>query len=110
DGARCGAEGSGVMDFVKEFLDGMTLAPFHALARILELPPGPLVAGLSLLAAVIAIAELVRIALGTVLTHSRIAHVIVCFFTFAFQAILLAGVLVFADRAHPGRGWINLGF
>jgi hypothetical protein len=34
---------------------------------------------------------------------------IVCLFTFAFQALLLAFVLAFADRHHPGRGWLNLG-
>jgi len=98
------------MDFLRDFLDGMTRAPFHGIARMLELQPGRLLPGLSLLAAIITVAELVRIALGNVLTHSRVAHVTVCFLTFAFQALLIAGVLVFADRAHPGRGWINLGF
>jgi VanZ family protein len=33
----------------------------------------------------------------------------VCLFTFAFQALLLAFVLAYADRHYAGRGWINLG-
>lgn len=97
------------MDYLRQLLDGMTTQPFKNLLHWLTLPPDQLWASFSLLAAVIIACELVRIALGTVLTRSRIAHVTVCLFTFAFQALLLAFVLAYADLQHGGRGWINLG-
>jgi hypothetical protein len=97
------------MDYVRQLLDGMTTQPFKNILHLLGLPADQLWASFSLLAAVMIVCEFVRISLGTVLTRSRVAHVTVCVLTFAFQALLLAFVLVYADRAHPGRGWINLG-
>jgi|GEM_PF-2158370 len=97
------------MTYLHQLVDGMTTRPFVRLIHLLELPPGRLWASVSLLGAVIVLCELTRIALATVATRSRIVHVIVCLFTFAFQSLLLAFVLAFADRHHPGRGWLNLG-
>lgn len=94
---------------MNQLVDGMTTQPFVNLWHLLELPPDQIWAAISMLAAIIVVAELVRISLGTVLTHSRVAHVTICLLTFAFQALLLAVVLVVADRAHHGRGWLNLG-
>jgi hypothetical protein len=97
------------MEYVRQLLDGMTVQPFKNLLHLLALPPDRLWASVSLLAAVIIACELIRIALGTVLTRSRVAHVTVCLLTFALQALLLAFVLGYADCHYPGRGWINLG-
>jgi hypothetical protein len=97
------------MQYIHQLLDGMTAQPFHVLYRFLSLPPDHLWPSLSMLAVFMMVCELVRIALGPVLTTSRVAHVTVCALTFAVQAIVLAVVLVIADRAHHGRGWINLG-
>lgn len=97
------------MDYVHQLLDGITTQPFHVLYRFISLPPDHLWPSLSMLAVFMMICELVRIVLGGVLTTSRIAHVTVCALTFAVQAIVLAVVLVVADRAYHGRGWINLG-
>ena len=97
------------MEYLHQLLDGMTTQPFKDILHMLELPPGRLWPGFSLLAAVIIVCELVRISLGTVLTRSRLAHLTVCLLTFALQSMLLAFVLIHADRHHPGRGWINLG-
>jgi hypothetical protein len=97
------------MQYLHQLLDGMTTQPFKNLLHLLELPRDQLWASFSLLAAVIIVCELVRIALGTVLTRSRVAHLMVCLLTFSVQSLLLAFVLVVADRHHPGRGWINLG-
>jgi hypothetical protein len=97
------------MDLVRQLIDGMTTQPFKDLLHMLELPPDQLWASFSLLAGVMVVCELVRISLGTALPLSRIAHVTVCLLTFALQALLLAFVLGYGDRHHPGRGWINLG-
>lgn len=97
------------MEYLHQLLDGMTTKPFKDILHMLELPPGRLWPSFSLLAAVIIVCELVRISLATVLTRSRLAHATVCLLTFALQSILLAFVLVYADRHHAGRGWINLG-
>jgi hypothetical protein len=96
------------MQFVHQLLDGITTQPFHILYRFLTLPPDHLWPSISMLAGFMMVCELVRIAFGTELTTSRIAHFTVCALTFAVQAIVLAVVLVIADLAHPGRGWINL--
>ena len=77
--------------------------------RHMSLPPDRLGPALALLAAVMVICELTRIALRTEHTTSRVAHVAVCVLTFPIQAIFLAVVLVHAAGSHPGRGWINLG-
>jgi hypothetical protein len=97
------------MEYLRQLIDGMTTQPFKDLLHWLTLPPDQLWAAFSLLAGLLIACELARISLGTALPFSRVAHVIVCLFTFAFQALLLAFVLVYADRSHPGRGWINLG-
>jgi hypothetical protein len=76
----------------------------------LALPPGNPAPGLFLLAAFLVCCELTRILLGTELTRSRLAHLAICLLTFAVQSLVLAAVLVHADRAHPGRGWVNLGY
>jgi hypothetical protein len=97
------------MEYLRELLDGMTIQPFKNLLHLLALPPDQLGAAFRALAAVMVTCELVRIALGTVLTRSRIAHLVVCLLTFAAQSLLLTFVVVYADRCYPGRGWINLG-
>jgi DMSO/TMAO reductase YedYZ heme-binding membrane subunit len=97
------------MDYLRQLIDGISAQPFKDLLHMLELPPDRLWASFSLLAGVLIACELFRISLGTALPLSRIAHVIVCTLTFALQALLLAFVLGYADRHHPGRGWINLG-
>jgi DMSO/TMAO reductase YedYZ heme-binding membrane subunit len=97
------------MDYLRQLIDGMSTQPFKDLLHMLELPPDQLWASFSLLAGVMILCELVRISLGTGLALSRIAHVLVCLLTFALQALLLAFVLGYGDRHHPGRGWINLG-
>ena len=97
------------MEYLRQLIDGMSTQPFKDLLHMLELPPDQLWASFSLLAGVMILCELVRVALGTGLPLSRIAHVIRCLLTFALQALLLAFVLGYGDRHHPGRGWINLG-
>jgi hypothetical protein len=97
------------MEYLRQLLDGMTTQPFKDLRHLLELPPGQLWPAFRLLAAAMIVCELVRISLATVLTRSRLAHLTVCLLTFAVQSLLLAFVLVHADRHHAGRGWINLG-
>ena len=97
------------MQYLRQLLDGVTARPFENLLRVLELPPGRLWASFGFLAAVMIACELVRISLATVLTRSRAVHLTVCLLTFAVQSLLLAFVLVHADRHHAGRGWINLG-
>jgi len=97
------------MEYLRQLLDGMTTQPFKDLLHLLALPPDQLWASFSLLAGLVIACELVRISLATVLTRSRVAHVTVCLLTFAFQALLLAFVLAYADRHYAGRGWTNLG-
>jgi hypothetical protein len=98
-----------MMDLLRDLIDGMTTKPFRDIAHMLTMPRDQLWASFSLLAAIVIVCELVRISLGTTFTRSRVAHVAVCTLTFAFQALLLAIVLIIADRAYHGRGWINLG-
>jgi hypothetical protein len=97
------------MDRVRSFVEGGDWAVLEAAWRHLSLPPERLGPALALLASVMVICELTRIALCTEHPTSRVAHVTVCLLTFPFQSILLAMVLVHAAAAHPGRGWINLG-
>jgi hypothetical protein len=93
----------------RSFLEGGDGAVLEAVWRHLSLPPDRLGPALMLLGAVVVICELVRIALSTEHTRSRVAHVAMCLLTFPLPSILLAVVLVHAASAHPGRGWINLG-
>lgn len=88
----------------------MSTEPFQKVWQLLSLAPDRLGPALSLLAAIIVFGELVRIALGTELTESVVAHVVMCVLTFPLPSLLLAVVLVHAASAHPGRGFINLGF
>ena len=88
----------------------MSVEPFQRVWSLLSLAPERLVPALSLLAAIIIFGELVRIALGTELTESVVAHVVMCVLTFPLPSLLLSVVLVHAASAHPGRGFINLGF
>ena len=97
------------MEYFHQLIDGMTAQPFKNIFHLLELAPDQIWASISMLSAIMVVCELVRISLGTVLTRSRLAHVTICLFTFAFQAILLAIVLVIADLHYHGRGWINVG-
>ena len=94
---------------VRSFIDGIDLSVPEAAWRHLSLPPDRLGPALVMLASVMVICELSRIALCTEHTTSRVAHVTVCLLTFPLQSILLAVMLVHAASAHPGRGWINLG-
>jgi hypothetical protein len=98
-----------MMELVQRFLAGFTVEPFRELVELLSLPPDRLGPALALLAAVVVLAEFTRIALGTELTRSVIAHVTICLLTFVAQAVLLAGVLLWAASRHPGRASINLG-
>jgi ABC-type antimicrobial peptide transport system permease subunit len=84
--------------------------PFHDLWRLLSLSPDRLGPALSVLAAIVVFGELVRVALGTELTESAVAHVLVCLLTFPIPSILLSVVLVHAASSHPGRGFVNLVF
>jgi hypothetical protein len=95
---------------LSSFFAQMTSEPFHKIWELMALPPERLLPALSLLAAFMVVCELTRIALGTELTHSVVAHVVVCLLTFGLQAIVLAVVLLHADHDHPGRGFLNLGF
>jgi len=95
---------------LSSFLAGVTSAPFKDLLDLLSLPPERIGRALGLLAAFMVACEWSRIALGTTLTRSALAHVVRCLLTFVLQSIVLAVVLVLADRAYPGRGWINLGY
>jgi hypothetical protein len=97
------------MNLFDDLVAGITRQPFIDVLHLLALPPDKLWPAFRMLAAVVIVCELVRISLGTVLTRSRIAHVTICLFTFAFQSVLIAVILVVADRAYPGRGWVNLG-
>lgn len=97
------------MEYLHQLIDGITTKPFVDLLHMLELPPGRLWPSFSLLAAVIIVCELTRISIATVFTRSRVVHLAICLLTFSLQAILLAAVLIHADRHHAGRGWINLG-
>lgn len=86
--------------------ENLTFGPFRALWYLMGLPPTDLAAALVMLGAFIVIAELVRIALGTELTRSVLANVLICLLTFPVQAGVLAVVLVHANLAHPERvGW-----
>jgi hypothetical protein len=97
------------MELIHAFVSGADWAVLEAVWRHMSLPPERLGPALALVAAVMVVCELVRIALCTEHTTSRIAHVTVILLTFPVQAIFLAVVLVHAAAAHPGRGWINLG-
>ncbi|HLK90041.1 MAG TPA: hypothetical protein VKZ18_09105 [Polyangia bacterium] len=95
---------------MSSFWSQASTTPLVKVWALLALPPDQLVPALSLLAFVIVIAELVRIAIGTELTRSALAHVTVCLLTFALQSVLLAVVLVHAAHAYPTRGFVNLAF
>jgi hypothetical protein len=97
------------MDRIRSFGEGIDTSVLEAVWRHLSLPPDRLGPALAMLASVMAICELTRIALCTEHTTSRVAHVTICLLTFPFQSIFLAVTLVHAASAHPGRGWINLG-
>ncbi|HWU88146.1 MAG TPA: hypothetical protein VN253_12755 [Kofleriaceae bacterium] len=97
------------MRYLQDLVAGVTGQPFRDLLHLLTLPPDEMGAAFGLLAAIVIACELARIALGTVLTRSRVVHVTVCVLTFAFQSLLLAAVLIAADRTYGGRGWVNLG-
>jgi hypothetical protein len=88
----------------------MTTQLLQHLGLWLALPPGNVLPGFLLLAAFLVACELTRILLATELTRSRAAHVAICLLTFAVQSLVLAIVLVHADRAHPDRGFANLGY
>ena len=94
---------------MSHFFSQMTVEPFHKIWALLALPPDRLLPAFCLLAGFIIYCELVRISLAASLTHSVLAHVMICLLTFALQAITLAVVLVHAAATYPGRGFINLG-
>jgi hypothetical protein len=93
---------------LQSFLSGVTRGPFVELADLLSLPPDRLRQSMALLGAFMVACELVRVALGNTLVHSRLAHVVRCMLTFAVQATVLAGVLVYSAIRHPERAWTNL--
>lgn len=96
------------MDFIRWFIAGIDTSLLEAVWRHLSLPPDRLGPALVMLASVIVLCELTRIALCTEHTRSRVVHATILILTFPFQALLLAVMLVHAASAHPGRGWINL--
>jgi len=98
------------MEIITSFIDNGTWGPFKDLIELMSLPPGRTGEWLMFLSAFMILCELARLTLATVFMRSVLAHVIRCLLTFAFQAIVLAAVLVWADYHHPGRGWINLGY
>jgi len=98
------------MDFIISFLREGTWGPFRDLIELLSLPAARTKEWFLLLSAFIILCELTRLALSTVFTRSVLTQVVRCLLTFPAQAITLAGVLVWADYRHPGRGWINLGY
>jgi hypothetical protein len=91
-------------------LSQVSSEPFQRVWALLSLAPDRLGPALSLLAAIIVLGELIRVALGTELTGSVLAHVTLCLLTFPLPSVLLAVVLAHAASAHPGRGLINLAF
>jgi len=97
------------MSTITWFLSGISKGPFVDLLDLLSLPPRRLVEAVGLLAAFVVGCELVRVALGTTFTRSRLAHVIRCLLTFAVQALTLAAVLVYAAIRRPERALANLG-
>jgi hypothetical protein len=97
-----------LMERIRWFIDGIDTSLFSAVWRHMSLPPDRWWPALALLAGLIVVCELTRIALSTEHTTSRIAHVTMCLLTFPIQAITLAVVLVHAAATYPGRGWINL--
>jgi hypothetical protein len=96
------------MDRIRWFLDGIDWSPLEAAWRHMSLPPDRLGPALAMLASLIVVCELTRIALCTEHPQSRVAHITVALLTFPLQSILLSIVLVHAACTHPGRGWINL--
>lgn len=98
------------MATILSFLHNGTWGPFRDLVELLSLPPERTREWLMLLSAFMIVCELTRLTLATVFTRSVLAHVMRCLLTFALQAVVLAGVLVWADYRHPGRGSINLGY
>jgi hypothetical protein len=98
------------MDLITYFINNGTWGPFKDFIELMSLPPERTKEWLMFLSSFMVLCELTRLALATVFTRSVLAHVMRCLLTFAFQAVVLAAVLVWADYRHPGRGWINLGY
>ena len=92
------------------FLNDATLGPFRDFLALLALPRERALEALAYLSAFIILCELVRLALGTTFTRSKLAQVIRSLLTFPVQALLLAAVLVWAAHQHPERAWINVGY
>ena len=98
------------MELILQFIHEATWGPFKDLVQLMTLPPNRFWEWLPLLSAFMILCELTRLSLGTVFTRSALAHVVRCLLTFAIQAIVLAGVLLWADYKIPGRGWVNLAY
>jgi hypothetical protein len=98
------------METIIAFLHNGTWGPFKDFIDLMSLPPGRIREWLMFLTAFMILCELTRLTLATVFTRSVLAHVTRCLLTFPVQAFALAGVLVWANHQHPGRGWINLGY
>jgi hypothetical protein len=79
-----------------------------ALPEMLALGPGQVWHGAVLLGAFCAVCYLLRTALMVQAPASVAVHMVVCTLTL-LPAIVLAGVLVWADVRHPDRAWLNLG-
>jgi len=98
------------MNTISSFLDNATIGPFRDFIAILALPRERLFEALMYLGAFIILCELTRLSLGTTFTRSKLAQVMRSLLTFPVQAIVLAGVLVWAAHSHPERAWINVGY
>ena len=98
------------MEIITSFIENGTWRPFKDLIQLMSLPPERTREWLMFLSAFMILCELTRLALATVFTRSVLAHVLRCMLAFAIQAVVLAGVLVWADYRHPDRAWINLGY
>lgn len=98
------------METIISFIHNGTWGPFKDFVELMSLPPERIREWLMFLTAFMILCELTRLTLATVFTRSVLAHVTRCLLTFPVQAIVLAGILVWANYRHPGRGWINLGY
>jgi len=98
------------MNILNSFLHNATWGPFKDFVALMALPAERLRVWLMFLAAFMILCELTRLALGTALAHSRLAHVVRCLLTFPVQAIALAAILLWAAHVHPERAWINVGY
>jgi hypothetical protein len=86
----------------------ISLELVNAILAYASLPPHRLLSSLVVLGTFVTACEYARISLIVESPRSRPVHVALCMLTFAFQAIAMAAMLVYADIKYHGRGFINL--